>query len=140
MARVAPQFLDRLRLELAGESQWRLLAEFRFDSKVTGDRLTVPGGFLTDLASVPRAPLAYWLTGGYAVAESVLHDWTYRTQWYPRDVADAVFFEAMDTDGTALDIPRMAAWRRWAMWRAVRWFGGSAYEQMIRSLMRGPPG
>ena len=36
------------------------------------ETITIPAGFKTDLASVPRLPFAYWLTGGTANRPAVL--------------------------------------------------------------------
>jgi len=41
-------------------------------------KLTAPAGFITDLASVPRIPLVYWLVGGRANHAAVIHDYCYR--------------------------------------------------------------
>ena len=59
-----------------------------------GKMLTVPLGFETDLDSVPRIPLAYWLAKGRAFKSAILHDWLY-FEGYPREFADDVMFGAM---------------------------------------------
>lgn len=84
-------------------------------------RYTVPAGFETDFASIPRL---FWTfvghpAGQYAQA-AVLHDWLYRTKAAPRAEADRIFREAMGV----LEVP---AWQRWAMWAAVRVGGSGAY-------------
>lgn len=101
--------------------EWKLNADFavRIDSE-SGDApvsFTIPAGFSTDLASVPRLPGAFLLFGGKARRAAILHDWLYSNQ-YPRDLADLVFREAMRGE-----VPN---WGRWAMWAAVR-VGGAAY-------------
>ena len=131
---VTPAFVDRLQLQQDGAGWWVLLSEFRFDSAVLGARVIVPAGFRTNLASVPRIPLAYWLAGGTAQAAAVLHDYLYRTKLFARVYADAVFYEATETDGSAVGIPAESAWRRWIMWAMLRVFGGSAYRTLMRRL------
>lgn len=37
----------------------------------------VPARYATDLATVPRLPLVYWLVGNRGVAAAVIHDFTY---------------------------------------------------------------
>ena len=92
---------------------WKLLADFSFYSARLKQTFTVPAGFTTDFASVPRLPLAYLLTG-YTVHESaVIHDWLVRTKPIPRPEADKLFLEAMKVEG-------ISWWRRWSMYTAVR--------------------
>jgi hypothetical protein len=80
----------------------------------------VPVGFRTNLASVPRLPVVYWLCGGRANKPAVLHDYLYSTGQVPREVADAVFREAMEVVG----VPKAY---RWLMWAGVRLGGSSHY-------------
>ena len=82
---------------------------------------TVPAGFETDFASIPRA---FWSLVGHPAGQyaqaAVLHDFLYRTKAVPRAEADRIFREAMQV----LEVP---AWQRWAMWAAVRVGGSAAY-------------
>lgn len=115
-----PQFLTRLTLRTADttdDGQWEIVEPLVFVSDVARLTITVPAGFRTDLASVPRIPVAYWLAGGSAAAAAVVHDYLYNSRLVPRKVADEVLREA----STATAVP---AWRRWLMWSAVRLFGG----------------
>jgi hypothetical protein len=97
-------FLTPLRVELVdplahdGQGEWALLAPLMYEDK-HGDMWTVPVGFATDFASVPRAPFAYWLYGNRAHAPAVLHDWACRTEVCPRERADELFLEAMESIG-----------------------------------------
>ncbi len=103
-----------------GRPLWRLLSPLVYDSELLGFITTVPTGHETDLASVPRLPLIYLLAGDTAHEASVVHDYLYSTGDVQRATADAVFREAMAVVGEP-------AWRRWAMWAAVRAFGGGHY-------------
>lgn len=124
--KITPAFHDHLDLRKHGAGRWIMLHEFRFDSAVIGARLIVPEGFITDLASVPRfPPFAFAIAGESAEAAAVLHDFAYRIRTEPRWKCDALFYEAMATDGSAFNIPAEPAWRRGPMWLAVRlggWF------------------
>lgn len=85
-----------------------------------GTRITVPTGFETDFASVPRAFTAMfprWDDYGLA---SVVHDWLYWTQTSTRPQADWTFREAMESCN-------VARWKRQALYGAVRAFGGTAW-------------
>jgi|SRR3569623_156707 len=113
------RFLTRLTMQAADDTddgKWVLTAPLVFESDVARALITVPAGFQTDLASVPRLPVVYWLTGATSNAAAVVHDYLYSTRILPRDVADAVLREA----SAVTDVP---AWRRGLMWAAVRVFG-----------------
>lgn len=99
---------------------WRLNEPVVYQSDVAGQTFTVPAGFVTDLASVPRWPLVYLLAGGTANEASVVHDWLYSTHVVPRAVADSVLREASAVTGVPV-------WRRWLMWAGVRIGGGGGH-------------
>lgn len=95
-----------------GQGEWSLLAPLGFISK-EGNEYVVPAGFTTDYASVPRRPIAYLLTGCTAHRPSILHDWLIRTEQCPREEADLLFLEAMES----INMPE---WRINLMYNAVR--------------------
>lgn len=102
--------------------EWVLAEDFSvmMDSE-SGDAplvLTVPKGFTTDLASVPRIPIAFWAFEGKARRAAILHDWLYANKW-PRDWSDLMFREAMKGEAPGPV--------RWIMWAAVRVGGGAYY-------------
>lgn len=101
---------------------WVLTRPLVYDSDVLDGRVTVPRGFRTDFASVPRLPLVYLLYGGDVGDEAaVVHDYLYTEGKVPRATCDAVFREAMQAQG-------VAGWRTWPMWLGVRLFGSSHYK------------
>ncbi len=102
-----------------GRATWRLTAPLAYESE-TVRIITVPDGFETDFASVPRLPLAYWLTGDTAHASAVVHDYLCR-EWYP--VGKITWSRAADIFGEAMKAEGVPAWRRALMVRAVKWFG-----------------
>lgn len=104
-----------------GRGEWQLMAPFSYASDRIG-LVTVPAGFRTDFASVPRAPVMFWLSGGSAHQASVIHDYLYSTGQVSRGEADAVLLEAMAAEG-------VPSWRRWGMYLAVRVFGGPGFAQ-----------
>jgi hypothetical protein len=119
---LTPVDLRILRGQFREERQlYELLADVRYQSDVLGAVLTVPKGFITDLASVPRRPLEWWLAGGRGNEAAVLHDFLYTAHAVngkpvSRATADAVLREAIALDDA--DAPG------WLMWLAVR-VGGS---------------
>jgi len=114
--------LDMRDNEGAADEKWVLLAPLVYESDVAGRIITVPAGFPTDLASVPRLPIVYSLCGNVARRAAVVHDYLYTSGRAPRAVADAVFLEASAVIG-------VAGWRRWLMWAGVRIGGSSHYSK-----------
>lgn len=117
------RFLNRLCIEVADDQdngQWVVTRPLVYESDVAGMTITVPAGFQTDLASVPRLPVVYLLTGGTSNEAAVVHDYLYSTGIVSRKIADAVLSEASKVTG-------VPAWRRGLMWAAVRIFGGSHF-------------
>ena len=92
---------------------WKLLDPLVYSSDILGRDVEVPAGFVTDFASVPRAPVAYFLAGGEGNRAAVVHDYFCQTKEVPRRVADDVFYEALIASG-------VDAWRAGAMFIAVQ--------------------
>ena len=118
---IAPGFLTELVCRKAkeasssGRAQWELQQDLAFNSARVG-LIIVSAGFVTDFASVPRVPLAYWLTGDTAHKSAVIHDYLARV-WVPRlritwREAAEVFEECMRHEGVPI-------WRRKLMKWAV---------------------
>jgi hypothetical protein len=124
----APRFLTPLVVVHVSDRLKRLAHPLEFESVALGRTITVPAGFETDFASVPRLPLAYWLFGGVADEAAVIHDYAYSGALrVTRKQADELFSEAMKACGTA-------AWRRGPMWLGVRLFGGIHYNEPVESM------
>lgn len=76
------KFLTKLKVELldeksdSGNDLFRLLEPLIYESDALGI-IIVPRGFVTDFASVPRLPFAYWIAGGMLKEAAVLHDFLY---------------------------------------------------------------
>jgi hypothetical protein len=116
-------FLNRVDLEAAtdqDDGKWILVKPLIYQSDVAKQTFVVPAGFQTDLASVPRLPVIYLLTGDTSSAAAVVHDWLYTSHQVPRAMADAVLREASQVTG-------VPGWRRWLMWAGVRLGGASHY-------------
>lgn len=118
-------FLTELKVENASaldDGNWRLTAPLVYQSDVAGQTFTVPAGFVTNFASVPRAPLVYLLCGDTSSEAAAVHDFLYSAP-HPvtRSVADAVLKEASAVTG-------VARWRRVLMWAGVR-VGGASHWQ-----------
>lgn len=127
------------------EGLWELGAPLVYQSDLLKATITVPKGFVTDLASVPRVPIIYEYFGDRVHREPVIHDYLYRTDSIPVASfrqANAVFLEAMASRGKGF-------FTRWGMWAGV-WLGGIfMYHKKVvswtpegttkESIMTGPP-
>lgn len=114
-----------------GGGEWRVIEPLVYKSKRCDAIISVPVGFITDLASVPRIlPIINALTGGTAVRAAVVHDYLYhhpayldgKRQMLSRDVCDDIFDEIMEEDGVPI-------WRRALMWVGVRAGGWAIYGE-----------
>ena len=61
--------------------------------------LTIPAGFVTDLASIPRALRAVLDVNGPSRDPAILHDWLYCSQRTSRAFADHMLFQALVSYG-----------------------------------------
>lgn len=120
----------------AGRSLWGLQRDLTYRAGAGGDLITVPAGFVTDLASIPRWGWILLPPDGPWVKAAIVHDFLYATsgtaQWkrrrdgraradpYTRAEADDVFKEALQNRG----VDRL---RRLILWAAVRLGGGRGW-------------
>jgi hypothetical protein len=100
------RFLTRLCVNLIDEFSgvWELAAPLRYQSNELMDIVTVPMGFRTDFASVPRILGIYDLEGGKCNQAAVVHDFLYSVGCMnfakiTRAQADAVLREAIVASG-----------------------------------------
>ena len=115
------QFLTPLVLEDLPGKWWRLKEDLVYYSAFLDATITAPKGMVTDLASVPRIPIAYWFYGGRGNSPAAIHDWMYRNPLMSRITADKVFHEALKAEGKW-------AVTRWPMTGAVMALGWVAYK------------
>ena len=104
--------------------------------KITKNTITVKTGFVTDLASVPRA--MWWAIAPFDVARAaIIHDLLYKTirqyRWKMKDkedkdlikqakiASDKVFLLGMhDAE------PAVPGWKKYSAWKAVDLFGNGS--------------
>lgn len=86
----------------------------------------VEAGFVTDLVSVPRLPIVYWLVGNRGAAAAIVHDFLYSDGIRlhlidSRLEADQVYHEALLGEGVNKYLADAMFW-------AVRTFGESHFS------------
>ena len=105
---------------------WVVESDCVYQSELITNLIRVPTGYRTDLASVPRVPGIYWRVGNRALLPSIVHDYLFEHNPYgfTRKQADKIFLESMNLEK---DPPWPTT--RWAMYLAVRAFGGTAWRR-----------
>lgn len=98
-----------------GRARWRLLAPLIFNSKKVG-LIIANTGYESDFASVPRAPVAFWLTGDTAHASDVVHD-ILCSEWIP--AKKITWADAADVWKEAAACEGVPEWRINVMYQAI---------------------
>jgi len=115
---------------------WKVWRKFTYYVKEKGgEEITVPLGFETDFASVPRL---FWIIippDGIYTQAAVLHDYLYSkagkliNKNYTRRESDGIFLQAMQILGVSW-------WRRVTMHRAVRGFGWKPWNRVCSAALQ----
>lgn len=108
--------------------KWEVMQPFRYrvGTKYSLEIITVPVGYITDFASIPKV---FWLIVGHPAGKhgkaAVIHDCLYSTQIYSRKRSDEIFREAMK-------VSKVSRWKRAVIYRSVRMFGMFAWKKAGR--------
>lgn len=113
-----------LRAHVPGE--WLLLRPFGYVPEGWSVPITVPAGFVTDLASIPALLRPVFDRNDASRQPAVLHDWLYCEQPCDRDLVDSLFLEALERAGVGF-------LRRWAMYAGVRAAGWLYWQARDRN-------
>ena len=95
----------------------------------SGDRITVPVGFETDYASVPRAFWSIVAPRGAHEAAALIHDYLYKYNLRTRKEADRIYIEGL----TVLNVP---VWKCQLMHKAVRVWGWVPWRKGLKKKRR----
>lgn len=106
-----------------------LIGPLHYSSDLLTRDVYVPGGFITDFASIPRGLWNVLPKIGKYDRAAVIHDFLYVTDGMTRRLADAVLWEACAVCGVSLWQQRviywgvrLGGWRTWNRYRAAqRW-------------------
>lgn len=113
-------FLTPLDVRATGRRRWTLLADLVY--KASGIVLTIPSGFVSDLASIPALFRGVLPVNDRHREAAVVHDYLYESQIVTRAEADAIFLVAMEESGVSL-------WKRTMMYSGVRAGGWLAWRK-----------
>ena len=104
----------------------------RYTVAKTNKAITVPEGFVTDLASIPRG--LWWWQGlqGPTMSPAIVHDYLYWTQVCSKQEADAVIYLAMLDAGVDKASARL-------VYQGVARFGNAAWRSNATARMSGEP-
>lgn len=117
------RFLSELQYKPSDRDGFFLLtAPMVYLSDKLARRVKIESGFETNFVTGRKLLFVRRIVQDKMNAAAVVHDKLYSDGSVPRDVADAVFYEAMRVSG-------VAAWRARLAWTAVRIFGGQFYNQ-----------
>ena len=101
---------------------WEVMQEFTYKVFNSTVMITVPVGYITDFASIPKIvwPIIGHPAGRHGKA-AVIHDYLYSTRRFSRKRSDRIFLEAMK-------VLKIGTIKRKMMYYAVRLFGRPAWK------------
>lgn len=108
-------FLTEVAVRGNGPGQWVLLEPLTYEGRY--DLFTVPAGFHTDFASVPRALRSVVSETGVHTRAAVLHDYLLTDAQITASDADGIFRRVLREAGIGFFL-------QWLMWAAVRFGSG----------------
>jgi hypothetical protein len=109
---------------------WVLQRQFEYQILDTDIVVTVPQGFVTDYASIPRVFWSVLAPYGRYGSPAIIHDFLYWDQSCTREEADGLFDLAMQEQG----VPNAT---RIAIYAAVRFAGEYAWVSNLEEKQRG---
>jgi hypothetical protein len=122
-------FTEKLIVSLEPNGRkWKLEEDFTYYTEIFKDKgidryyITVPAGFETDFASVPKIFILLLRWRDKFNKASVVHDWLYHTKEVPRRIADRIFLEGL----TILGIPK---WKAYLFYWVVRLLGWTHWKR-----------
>ena len=109
---------------------WIVRERLTYRIGISQDSITVPVGFVTDLASIPPALQSFIQQNGPSLLPAVVHDYLYWKQTCTRDQSDQILLLAMIEHA----VPEA---QRFAIYQAVHFAGMFAWDENARSRKAG---
>jgi hypothetical protein len=104
---------------------WIVRQPLTYTIGVSNDRITVPPGFVTDLASIPQVLQSIIRQNGLYLLPAVVHDYLYWKQPCTRAQSDQIFLLAMLEN-------KVGDFHRVALYEAVKAAGSFAWDENTR--------
>jgi hypothetical protein len=114
------EYLTNPKVEILGADKFKLTEDYFI--KCFDFYIVVPEGYISDLDSIPRIPVAYVALKNRAPRAAVTHDWLYSQGELSRKNCDDIFMCCMEGDGLGWSA-------RQAMYLGVRLGGASHYNK-----------
>ena len=111
-----------LEIEYIGNRKWKVLKDFKFAIDKTNEVITIPKGFISDLASVPNSLRSIFPRSPKLILPSVVHDYLYSIGYEKRKICDSIFKETMLIVGIVKNKAKI-------FYSAVRVFGAKHYKK-----------
>ena len=90
------KFSDKLVVEPVGDGKnWIVYNSFSYQSDILDTTISIPQGFITDGASIPRFFWNIFIPTGPYFQAAVIHDYLYRHQVFTRYQSDNSLLEGM---------------------------------------------
>ena len=109
---------------------WIVRERLTYRIGISQDSITVPVGFVTDLASIPPALQSFIQQNGPYLLPAVVHDYLYWKQTCTRDQSDQILLLAMIEH----KVPEA---QRFAIYQAVHFAGIFAWDENARNRKAG---
>lgn len=119
--------MRKVSYDASGRPIFELLEDLVYESDRFG-RHVMEKGRRTNLCSTPRLPVVYLVAGEIEEEPSALHDDKYTRHDVSKEVADLLFLEMMAAPKLLEAQKITPAWKRWAMYQAVKHFGQSSWD------------
>jgi len=121
------QFTTNFKGELIGKNLWKNIEQFQYHVGCYPSKevITVPIGYITNFASVPRIFWAIISPIDNHAKAAVIHDYLYDTGYYTRKRSDEIFLEALNV----LDVK---PWKKYCLFYGVRLGSWYKWRQLRR--------
>lgn len=115
-------FTSPLEVRFHGLKDWEVLKEFSYYTEKDNTKIyTVPAGFRTDLATIPRVFWSVFPPHDTYAKAAVIHDYLYENAIGTKKEADDLFKEMLEVCG----LPK---WKVLAMYYSVKAFGKGKFK------------
>lgn len=125
-------FVCPLVIKQINRNTWKVVHSFSYvhESGNMVEKIGVPGGFVTDGASIPRL---LWTVVGHPLGKyaqaAVLHDYLYYRNMYTRKKCDNIFLDGMKT----LKVNYIKRYAMYYAVRAISWIPWNYYRRQNSS-------